>query len=171
MKYPSWVNYSAICFFAAALAIWYATYLLGRRREVQPMALAVGGQPDLKSYGMTLLGKTKSDDYPNGLALEFVVKAKKANKPSDASAIIEQEVKLDKLQLKSTRDFYIDVVIVMDKYEVTKTDHKLCMLMAWKNIDASYARLILAKLKSSSPDFDRLCNEISETQRLTQSGS
>lgn len=46
--------YSAICFFAAALAIWYATYLLGRRREVQPMALAVGGQPDLKSYGMTL---------------------------------------------------------------------------------------------------------------------
>ena len=46
--------YSAICFFAAALAIWYATYLLGRRREVQPMAFAVGGQPDLKSYGMTL---------------------------------------------------------------------------------------------------------------------
>jgi len=46
--------YSAICFFSAALAIWYATYLLGRRREVQPMALAVGGQPDLKSYGMTL---------------------------------------------------------------------------------------------------------------------
>ncbi|HAT39300.1 ArnT family glycosyltransferase [Polynucleobacter necessarius] len=46
--------YSAICFFSAALAIWYATYLLGHRREVQPMALAVGGQPDLKSYGMTL---------------------------------------------------------------------------------------------------------------------
>jgi len=46
--------YSAICFFSAALAIWYATYLLGRRREVQPMALAVGGQPDMKSYGMTL---------------------------------------------------------------------------------------------------------------------
>ena len=46
--------YAAICFFAAALAIWYATYLLGRRREVQPMALAVGGHPDMKSYGMTL---------------------------------------------------------------------------------------------------------------------
>jgi 4-amino-4-deoxy-L-arabinose transferase-like glycosyltransferase len=46
--------YSAICFFASALAIWYASYLLGRRQEVQPMALAVGGQPDRKSYGMTL---------------------------------------------------------------------------------------------------------------------
>ncbi|QWD46573.1 hypothetical protein G6659_03495 [Polynucleobacter paneuropaeus] len=46
--------YSAICFFATAVAIWYATYLLGRRPEVQPMAFAVGGQPDRKSYGMTL---------------------------------------------------------------------------------------------------------------------
>jgi len=46
--------YSALCFFAAAIAIWYATYLLGRRREVQPMALAVGGQPQSKAYGMTL---------------------------------------------------------------------------------------------------------------------
>ena len=59
--FGSWIGaanaarlYSAICFFAAALAIWYTTYLLGRRREVQPMVLAVGGQPDLKSYGMTL---------------------------------------------------------------------------------------------------------------------
>ena len=59
--FGSWIGaanaarlYSAICFFAAALAIWYATYLLGRRNEVQPMALAVGGQPNRKSYGMAL---------------------------------------------------------------------------------------------------------------------
>ena len=38
------------------------------------------------------------------------VKAKRANKPSVASAIIELEVKLDKLQIKSARDFYNDVV-------------------------------------------------------------
>ena len=46
--------YAAVCFFAAALAIWYATYLLGRRPEVQPMVLAVGGQPGRKNYGMTM---------------------------------------------------------------------------------------------------------------------
>jgi 4-amino-4-deoxy-L-arabinose transferase-like glycosyltransferase len=46
--------YAAVCFFAAALAIWYATYLLGRRPEVQPMVLAVGGQPGRRNYGMTL---------------------------------------------------------------------------------------------------------------------
>ena len=35
-----------------------------------------------KSHGIALLGKTKSDDFPNGLAHEFDAKAKKANKPS-----------------------------------------------------------------------------------------
>jgi hypothetical protein len=55
------------------------------------------------------LGKTKSEDYPNGLAHEFVAKAKKANKPSDASAMIKLEIELEKLQLKGTRNFYNDV--------------------------------------------------------------
>ena len=34
-----------------------------------------------KSHGMTLLEKTKNDDFPNGLAWEFIDKAKNANKP------------------------------------------------------------------------------------------
>lgn len=46
--------YSAICFFASALAIWYTTYLLGRRKEVQPMSFALGGQPNSRDYGRTL---------------------------------------------------------------------------------------------------------------------
>ena len=37
-----------------------------------------------KSHRMALPSKTKSDDNPNRLDWEFVNKAKKANKPSDA---------------------------------------------------------------------------------------
>ncbi len=110
------------------------------------------------------MGKTKSEDFPNGLAYEFVKKAKKANKPSDASVMIELEMEPEKLQLKGARDFYNNVVGVLDKYEVTKNDHKLCMLMACKNHDTPYAQLILDKLKSKSPDFDGLCNSVSEIQ-------
>ena len=121
-----------------------------------------------KSHSTALLGKTKSEDFPNGLAHELVVQVKNANKPSDTSAMIELETELDKFQLKGARDFYNDVVGVLDKYEVTKTDQELFMPMACKNHDTSYARLILDKLKS---DFDGLCNSISEIQRLTKSGS
>ena len=81
------------------------------------------------SYGITLLGEMKKDDYHNVLAYEFVV-AKKANKPSDASAMIELEIELERLQLKGARDFYNDMVGILDKYEVMKTSHERCMLMA-----------------------------------------
>jgi len=57
-------------------------------------------------------------------------KAKKANKPSDASAMIEMDVELDQIQFKDTSDFYNDVAGVMNKYEFRKTDCELCMLMA-----------------------------------------
>jgi len=78
-----------------------------------------------KSHGMVLLSKTKSDGYPNGIAREFVEKAKKANKPSDKGAEIKLDLELDQLQLKGMREFYNDVVGVIDEYEITKTDHEL----------------------------------------------
>ena len=68
------------------------------------------------------------------------------------------------------RDFYNDMVRAMDKYEVMNTTHKLCMLMAHKNQDAAYLQLILEELKLSSHNFD-MCNDVSEIQRLAQSGN
>ena len=46
--------YSAGCFFLSCMAIWHASYLLGRRPEVQPTAFALGGQPKPRDYGRTL---------------------------------------------------------------------------------------------------------------------
>jgi len=45
---------SGIFFLASTCAIWYATYLLGRRKEVQPMAFALGGEPSAKEFGKTI---------------------------------------------------------------------------------------------------------------------
>lgn len=41
-------------FLIGALSVWYATYLLGRRQEAQPLRLAFGGQPEPRDYGRTL---------------------------------------------------------------------------------------------------------------------
>jgi len=43
-----------ICFLVGSLSIWYATYLLGRRSEAQPLKLAFGGQPEPKDFGRML---------------------------------------------------------------------------------------------------------------------
>lgn len=42
------------CFLLGSLSVWYATYLLGRRAEAQPLILAFGGQPQPKDFGRTL---------------------------------------------------------------------------------------------------------------------
>ncbi len=45
---------TALFYFATCALIWYTTYLLGRRDEVQPFAYAFGGQPNARDYGRTL---------------------------------------------------------------------------------------------------------------------
>jgi 4-amino-4-deoxy-L-arabinose transferase-like glycosyltransferase len=45
---------TVLFFFVAVTGIWYATYLVGRRRSAQPVALAFGGQPDARDYGRVL---------------------------------------------------------------------------------------------------------------------
>lgn len=52
--HPASGLYSAFCFFLSCAALWHACYLLGRRKEVQPVAFALGGQPEPKDYGRTL---------------------------------------------------------------------------------------------------------------------
>lgn len=52
---PLAARIATIAFFLiGSLALWYATYLLGRRPEAQPLRLAFGGQPEPKDYGRTL---------------------------------------------------------------------------------------------------------------------
>jgi 4-amino-4-deoxy-L-arabinose transferase-like glycosyltransferase len=45
---------TVLFFFVAVTGIWYATYLVGRRRVAQPAALAFGGQPDPRDFGRVL---------------------------------------------------------------------------------------------------------------------
>tara|TARA_R110001599_G_scaffold171353_1_gene362120 strand:- start:107304 stop:109046 length:1743 start_codon:yes stop_codon:yes gene_type:complete len=41
-------------FLLGTLAVWYTTYLLGRRNDAQPLKLAFGGQPEPRDFGRTL---------------------------------------------------------------------------------------------------------------------
>ncbi|HVK94550.1 MAG TPA: glycosyltransferase [Noviherbaspirillum sp.] len=41
-------------FLLGSSSVWYATYLLGRQPEAQPLRLAFGGQPEPNDYGRTL---------------------------------------------------------------------------------------------------------------------
>ncbi|PFH10784.1 4-amino-4-deoxy-L-arabinose transferase-like glycosyltransferase [Collimonas sp. PA-H2] len=52
---PLAARLSTVTFFlVGSLSVWYATYLLGRRTEAQPLRLAFGGQPEPLDFGRTL---------------------------------------------------------------------------------------------------------------------
>jgi len=52
---PMAARISAMLFFLiGASSVWYCTYVLGRRAEVQPLQLAFGGQPDERDFGRML---------------------------------------------------------------------------------------------------------------------
>jgi 4-amino-4-deoxy-L-arabinose transferase-like glycosyltransferase len=46
--------FTGLLFCAACAFVWYASYLLGRRAEVQPFKYAFGGEPEPRDYGRTL---------------------------------------------------------------------------------------------------------------------
>lgn len=62
MKLFGWAVESALAarlstvfwFLIASSSVWYATYLLGRRAEAQPLPLPFGGQPTSRDYGRML---------------------------------------------------------------------------------------------------------------------
>ncbi|MDE2429947.1 MAG: glycosyltransferase [Burkholderiales bacterium] len=45
---------TGLFFLLGSISVWYATYLLGRRTEAQPLKLAFGGQPEPRDFGRTL---------------------------------------------------------------------------------------------------------------------
>ncbi len=45
---------TVLFFLMGSLSVWYATFLLGRRSEAQPLKLAFGGQPESIDFGRTL---------------------------------------------------------------------------------------------------------------------
>ena len=94
---------------------------------------------------------------------------KKKNKPKNASDEIEMDGELDKISFGTAQDYYNDVVAVIARYDVKKTDAELIKLMAKKVSNAMFSKLIIESLnQSSGQDFETICNETNEIQRLTK---
>lgn len=87
---------SAFCFVLSAVTIWYSTYLLGRRTEVQPMAFALGGHPSPKEYGKTLA---------DGALLIFLACLGLAQRVHEASPLLLELLGLNLLMYGLVRSF------------------------------------------------------------------
>ncbi len=63
-------------------------------------AIMVIGQKT--NHGLAMIEKTKTADFPHGIAWKAIETMKQKNKPKDMSAEIEMEAELQKVQFQST---------------------------------------------------------------------
>ena len=132
-------------------------------------AIMVIGQKT--NHGLAMIEKTKSVDYPHGLAWEAIQTMKRKNKPKDMSAEIEMEAELNKIQFRNAIDYYNDIVNVTSNYEVGKTDTELIKIMSTKVNSTMFTSMILKHMEDITvvDDLEELCTEIGKIQRLAKS--
>ena len=119
-----------------------------------------------------MINKTKSDDFPQGLAYRVIKMLKAKNKPNDVMAEIKPRKDLDKINFKNADDYYNEVVSVMARYDIKMNDIELIKIMANKVTSATYVTKVMDHLQSSSANnLEKLCSDISKIQCLTKTGS
>ena len=120
-------------------------------------------------HGLSVIQKTKTTDYPHRMAWKIVAAMKKKNKPKDAIAKIEMDGELEKISFGTAQDYYNQVVAVIARYDVVKTDTELIKLMAKKVSNTVFSKLIIESLNQASGQyFEAVCDKINEIQRLTK---
>ena len=141
--------------------------LLWRQNKRMCAILTLGQASD---HGLAVIQKTVTADFPQGKAYRVIEMLMAKNKPKDVSAEIELDAELEKVQFRNANDYYNDVVAVMARFDVVKSDTDLIKIMAKKVNSSVYANEILKHLgdASQADDLETMCEEISKIQRLTK---
>ena len=144
---------------------------LAKLYEQNKRACAIMTLGQKSNHGLAMLNKTKSADYPHGVAWKAIATMKRKNKPKDMSAEIEMEAELHKVQFRTAEDYYNEIVDVMANYEVNKTETELIKIMSTKVNSTMFSAMILAHMEDTTKadDLEDLCNEIGKIQRLAKS--
>ena len=118
-------------------------------------------------YGISVIRKTKSKDFPQGVAYHIIEILKKKNKPSDVMVEIELRSALEKVKFKYVNDYYRDITGICPQFEVALSETELIKIIAKQVKDSSYMDKIVTHLKASTADdLEELCNAISKNQQL-----
>ena len=129
-------------------------------------AIFVLGQDS--DHGLALHEKTVTNDFPHGKVILSIKAIRAKNKPSDTTAELEMEAAMDKVKFRQADDYYNDMTSVQAQYDVTKLDTEFIKVMAKKVNSATYSKIIVDHLNNPPADFEEICSEIAQIQRLSK---
>ena len=123
------------------------------------------------NHGIMVLVETKSDEYPHGKIWTAFRTLDKKYKPKDFTAEIECENEIESIVFALADEYYTQVVEVCAKYEYSMSDSAKLKYLAKKCQSPTYIALINRELESSTPSFEKACDDIAKIQRLAKSGT
>ena len=136
------------------------------KSNLKLMATLVMGQDS--DLGMAMIEKTKTVDFPSGVAWMVLAAMRKKCKPCDATAEIQMEQEIEGLGFTLARKYYQDVIGVQARYNVQVTDTVIIKKMVRKVADPVYVQLIILHLAGTTHDLEQLCEQIDAIQSLTK---
>ena len=140
------------------------------KTNVRVCAMIVIGQDS--DHGLDHLNKTKSTDYPQGLAWKALKSMKSKEKPGDAAAEINFLNELNAVKFKNAKDYYNDIIAVKNRYDVSVSEKTLIQTLATQVSNTVFCEKIVDHLDQdeSKFDFEKLCTSIGKIQGLQKAG-
>jgi hypothetical protein len=123
------------------------------------------------AHGLGYLEQTKCDDFPSGIVYRAMELMKDRYAPNDLGSEILLEYNIESTPFKNAGDYFDSIVAACNKYGTTwtNTDHLKTMLKKTQN--QQFIKIIMDHLKGSQNDnFEQVCREISEIQKLSNIG-
>jgi hypothetical protein len=123
------------------------------------------------AHGLGFLEQTKCDEFPSGIVYRALELMKDRYAPNDLGSEILLESEMESIPFRNASDYYDSIIAVCNKYGAkwTSTDHLKQMLKKTQN--QQFIKIIMDHLKSSQNDnFEFVCKEISEIQKLSNIG-
>ena len=141
-------------------------YISLYKKNARMMAtIAMGQDSDL---GVSMVKHTKTADHPNGLVWQFIEAMTAEYTPCDAAAEIMCDAELKKVQFKSAKVYYKEVVGITSRYKHTVTEKELVKNLSMKVDNTAYMKMIVDHLKSGTINLKVICDEIDSVQSLVQ---
>ena len=106
--------------------------------------------------------------FPHGVAFTIVEAMRLKHTPKDMIAKIKMDTDLEQLVFKKVEDFHTQVLSVMAKYKIQKTEAECIELLAKKVQNPTYAKMIIDHLEGMSHNLEKICTDIAKIQRLTR---
>ena len=86
-----------------------------------------------------MINKYKSNNFSHGMAFTIVDAMRLKHTPKDMTAKIKMDADLEQLVLKKAKDFHTQVLSVMAKYKIQKSESEYVELLAKKVQNPTYA--------------------------------